>query len=198
MSPLLNPLCPTLPRGAAHARRRQPKHRAGPVLGLILGALALLCPNFGPAGQEATTTQPEAGATQGGNKKRLTPLIDRIATQQGLEPALVHAVIAVESAYNIRAVSSKGALGLMQVLPTTAGDYGVEDRDRLFDPETNLTTGTKHLRRLLSRYRNLSHALMAYHAGEGEFSDFRREGIFAETRRYMIQIVETYWQLKGR
>lgn len=169
---------------------------------LVIALLATVPPPAASADAEARPTkQPTAApvvAGDGSDKRRLTPLIDRIARQQQLDPALVHALIAVESGYDTRAVSDAGALGLMQVLPGTARDYGVEDAEALFDPEINLTTGTRHLRRLIHRYRNISHALMAYNAGEGEFSDFRRSGIFAETRRYMIRIVELYWRLKDR
>ena len=169
--------------------------------GLLLPiALLVTVPPQAEGGDAPATEQPTpvpGVADDARDKRRLTPLIDRIARKYGLEPALVHAVITVESDYDTRAVSEAGALGLMQVLPETARDYGVEDAEALFDPEINLTTGTRHLRRLIRRYRNISHALMAYNAGEGEFSDFRVSGIFPETRRYMIRIVETYRRIKG-
>lgn len=184
-------------------RRATHRHRSLAAALLISGLAVLTGAAARSAeGSESASAPVESTPRKVGDavtpKQHLTPLINRIAKQHQLDPELVHALIAVESGYNVRAVSRAGALGLMQVLPKTARDYGIEDPEALFDPETNLRTGSKHLRRLLTRYRNISHALMAYNAGEGEFSDFRRDGIFAETRRYMIQVVETYWRLKGR
>lgn len=112
-------------------------------------------------------------ATDPARTKRYATLIEASAQANGLDPALVKAVMAVESAFDPRAVSDKGAIGLMQVLPETAERYGVHDDarrsgvDKLFDPATNVRVGTRYLRDLLARFENdLSLALAAYNAGE--------------------------------
>ena len=85
------------------------------------------------------------------------------ATRQGVAPALIHAVIAVESAYRPRALSPRGAAGLMQLMPATAARYGVTD---VFDPAQNIAAGARHLRALLDRYgQDPARALAAYNAG---------------------------------
>ena len=90
--------------------------------------------------------------------------IRRAAERHGVDPLLVHAVVRAESGYDPRAVSRKGAAGLMQLMPETARRYGVTDR---FDPATNLDAGVRHLRHLLRLFGgNLSLALAAYNAGE--------------------------------
>lgn len=113
------------------------------------------------------------------------------ARQSGLDPELVHAVIAVESAYRPAAVSSKGAVGLMQVLPETAQSYGVRDPAEV---SANLQAGTRHLRGLMDRFDNrLDLALAAYNAGEGAV---KRHGNaippYAETRSYVPTVVAKY------
>jgi soluble lytic murein transglycosylase-like protein len=86
------------------------------------------------------------------------------ASRHGLDPLLVHAVIRAESGYDPRAVSRKGAAGLMQLMPETAVRYSVPDR---FDPAMNLEGGARYLRYLLGVFGgNLSLALAAYNAGE--------------------------------
>lgn len=112
------------------------------------------------------------------------------ANEFGLDPFLVHAVIAVESAFNPRAISSRGAVGLMQLLPETADRYQVTD---LFDPAENLRAGSAHLRFLLNRYAgHMEFALAAYNAGEGRVD--RSKGIPAirETREYVTRVMRRY------
>src|SRR5690349_21130739 len=105
------------------------------------------------------------------NLSRLLPLIDRNAHAQSLDPALVKAVIAVESGFDPAAVSSKGAFGLMQLLPETAARYGVvgdakrSAAQQLLDPAINLRAGTRYLHDLLAQFGdNVSLALAAYNA----------------------------------
>jgi len=112
-------------------------------------------------------------------------IIDQIATEQGIDPRLVHAVIRVESGYNERARSRKGAMGLMQLMPDTARQYGVTDP---YDPRANIEAGIKHLKALLQRFpRDL--ALAAYNAGEAAVERFRGIPPYRETRDYVKQIL---------
>jgi len=126
------------------------------------------------------------------NRSRFSPLIDRIARQTPLHPALVHAVIRAESAYNPKAVSSAGAVGLMQLMPATAAQYGVTD---LTNPGENIRVGSLYLKRQLDNFKDLSLALAAYNAGENAV---RRYGNtippFPETQRYVRKVLKFYQQ----
>ena len=98
------------------------------------------------------------------NKARYDRIVNAAARTYGLESALLHAVISVESRYNPKAVSSKGAAGLMQLMPATARRYGVDDS---LDPVQNIDGGAKYLRDLLKLFNSdVSLALAAYNAGE--------------------------------
>ena len=120
-------------------------------------------------------------------------MIDRTAKQFGVERALVRAVIAAESAYDARAVSRVGAVGLMQLMPATAADYGVSGSDDLFDPETNIKTGVRHLKRLLDKYRNdYGRVIMAYNAGEGVVDRTNSNVTYAETLDYTEAVIGHY------
>ena len=124
-------------------------------------------------------------------------MVDRIARQYGLDRDLVHAIIKAESAYDPRAFSPAGAVGLMQVMPETASDYGVESAKRLFDPETNLHTGMRHLKRLLKKYVSIGSAVMAYNAGEGALERNKGQVPYAETQHYTKQVLNDYLARKG-
>ncbi|MGF1525582.1 MAG: lytic transglycosylase domain-containing protein [Candidatus Competibacterales bacterium] len=137
----------------------------------------------------ATETNPLPRFVDAANQRRFAPAIERLAARYQVPAALVHAVVSVESGYNPSAVSTKGAMGLMQLMPATAADYGVDDP---FDPEANLRGGIRHLKRLLNKYRNISHALAAYNAGEGNAKRHRRSIPFEETRRYVVQVIQLY------
>jgi soluble lytic murein transglycosylase-like protein len=143
-----------------------------------------------PAGYEI----PRPGTTSEANRRRLAADVGRVAREHRLEPALVQAVIAAESGFNPVAVSGDGAVGLMQILPATASDYGSVD---LCDPVANLETGAAHLARLLRQYRNISHALAAYNAGEGSMQKQRRRVTYLETRKFVVRAIEYYWRFKG-
>lgn len=117
---------------------------------------------------------------------RYDGFIDRVARENGLDPSLVKAVALVESGFNPSAVSSKGARGLMQLMPATARRYGVRN---VHDPYENLRAGTEHLRDLLDEFDgNVTLALAAYNAGSGAV---RRSGgvpNYRETRDYVRKI----------
>jgi hypothetical protein len=117
--------------------------------------------------------------------QRYQKLVVTTARKHGVDARLIHAVIQVESAYRSRAVSSKGARGLMQLLPSTGRQYGALD---LFDPRVNLDAGVRHLKSLLSRF-DLPLALAAYNAGEGAVSRFGGIPPFRETRNYVTRIL---------
>ena len=117
--------------------------------------------------------------------------IDAASREAGVDPALVHAVVSVESAYRAAAVSPKGAVGLMQLLPQTASRYGVTDPLIVSD---NLRAGTRHLRRLIDKYDDrLELVLAAYNAGEGAVSRYNeRIPPYAETRDYVPRVIASY------
>ncbi len=112
-------------------------------------------------------------------------IIDRVAAEQNVPVKLVRAVIQVESAYNVRARSPKGAMGLMQLMPATARQYAVADP---FDPATNIEAGIKHLKSLLQRLP-VALALAAYNAGEGAVQRFNGIPPYPETRNYVSRIL---------
>jgi soluble lytic murein transglycosylase-like protein len=118
-------------------------------------------------------------------------LIDEAARHAEVSPALLRAVIAVESAFDPRAVSPKGAQGLMQLRPATARRYGV---NRPFDPRDNLRGGASYIRDLLKRYGNdLELALAAYNAGEDAVDRHGRTiPPFPETRAYVPAVLRFY------
>lgn len=116
---------------------------------------------------------------------RFRQLIASTAAKHGVDLRLVHALIQVESAYHSRAVSRKGARGLMQLLPSTGRQYGALD---LFDPRVNLDAGVRHLKSLLDRF-DLPLALAAYNAGAGAVTRFGGIPPFRETRTYVTRIL---------
>ena len=112
-------------------------------------------------------------------------LIESAAAKHGVDPKLVHALISVESAYHSRATSSKGAKGLMQLMPSTGKQYGALD---LYDPKINVDAGVRHLKMLLGRF-DLPLALAAYNAGEGAVQRFKGIPPFRETQNYVTKIL---------
>ena len=116
--------------------------------------------------------------------------IDQAASRHNLDPNLVRAVVKVESNFNPNAVSRKGAMGLMQLMPSTARQLRVTNP---FDPEQNVDAGVRHLKALLENYRgNVPLTLAAYNAGEGAVA--RSAGIprIAETQDYVRRITALY------
>jgi len=119
---------------------------------------------------------------------KLRDVLDAAARRHFLPPALVAAVTRVESDFNAREVSNKGALGLMQVMPETAARFGVQ-RHELFDPERNAAAGTAYLAWLLDRYHgDLDLTLAAYNAGEGAVDKYGGIPPFPETQQYVRRV----------
>ena len=119
-------------------------------------------------------------------------LVREAADRHQVDPALVRAVIETESNWNSAARSPKGAVGLMQLIPTTAQRFGVNDA---YSPQQNVDAGVRYLRVLLERYDgNLDLALAAYNAGEGAVD--RAHGIpaFRETRSYVQKVQNAYFR----
>ena len=107
-----------------------------------------------------------------------------------LDPDLVNSVIHAESGFNSHAISPKGARGLMQLMPGTAGQLGVNDA---FDPQANVAGGSRYLRELLERYNfDLVKALAAYNAGPERVDQYQGVPPFRETRAYVARIVHEY------
>lgn len=124
-------------------------------------------------------------------RSRYDGIIDSAARAFGLDGALLHAVIAVESGYNVLARSPRGASGLMQLMPDTARDFGTAD---VFDPAQNVNGGARYLRYLLDKYDNqLDIVLAAYNAGEKALLKYGRKiPPFKETLRYVEQVQSRY------
>lgn len=106
-----------------------------------------------------------------------------------LDPDLVRAVMKVESDYNPRAESEEGAQGLMQIMPKTQKDLGLETP---FDPEANIKAGTKYLRSMLDRFLDLKIALAAYNAGPSTIKKYQGIPPFPETKDYINKVLRLY------
>jgi soluble lytic murein transglycosylase-like protein len=113
-------------------------------------------------------------------------IIARAAEAHGVNPMLVRALIEVESGYRPRARSPKGAMGLMQLMPSTARAYKVGNP---FEPKANIEAGIKHLKSLIDRFRGVELALAAYNAGPGAVEKFKGVPPYRETRSYVSRIL---------
>jgi soluble lytic murein transglycosylase-like protein len=146
-------------------------------------------------GKNAANGSPETLAPSFAVRKSFTPAeidaaIDEAAARHGVDSNLVRAVIKVESNFNPNAVSRKGAMGLMQLMPQTARQLNVTNP---FDPEQNVDAGVRHLKKLMESYGgNVQLSLAAYNAGAGAVA--RSAGVphFAETRNYVKRITQLY------
>ena len=122
----------------------------------------------------------------------LRALVDTISRNHGVDPSLVRAVIETESNFNRWAVSNKGALGLMQLIPDTGRRYGVRD---FFDPQQNVDGGVRYLRFLLDKFNgNLDLSLAAYNAGENLVERLGRVSPIPETTTYVHKVRAIYKQ----
>lgn len=180
-------------------------------LSALVTAAGPACAESGPAGphQPAVAAEPYKSdrgyrLASGEELPVVTPLpvpaesqrpfaasIEAAARDAGVDPELVHAVIAVESAYRPDALSPKGAVGLMQVLPETAQRYGVDDPRQI---ERNLHAGTRHLRNLMQSFGDrIDLVLAAYNAGEGAVRKYGNAiPPYPETRNYVPAVLKRY------
>ena len=154
-----------------------------------------------PGNPPITAARPEGGAdisrlvahdARTAERLRLfAPLVSRAAAEHGVNAALLHAVVAIESAYNPGARSRAGAIGLMQVMPATAARYGVFN---LEDPLQNLHAGCLYLKDLLVMFhQNVNLAVAAYNAGENAVLRHGNQiPPYPETQRYVPQVVQIY------
>ncbi len=145
-----------------------------------------------PAASDAATTA-SSGSVKSAHFQSapaLNQVVNSASAAYHLDPDLVNSVIHAESGFNSRAVSPKGARGLMQLMPSTASQLGVHDA---FDPEANVTGGSRYLRELLERYNfDLVKALAAYNAGPERVEQYQGVPPFRETRAYVARIVHEY------
>jgi len=139
------------------------------------------------------TRKPVSGLAR---KARFDQVVEQVSRTYGLESALVHAVISVESRYDPKAVSKKGAVGLMQLMPETAKRYGVTDA---FDPVQNVAGGARYLRDLLTLFHSdVSLAVAAFNAGENAVMKYgNRIPPYRETVRYVPQVLDFYQRYRA-
>jgi soluble lytic murein transglycosylase-like protein len=185
-------------------RRSSPRRSARSALALFLGTATLGLGWCGPGYAQVRTYVRTDGVVHltNVNSVRSTRavvsdagepyrhLVHDAAREYGVHRSLIHAVILAESGYRADAVSHKGAVGLMQLMPDTARRYGVEDP---LDPAQNIRGGARYLRDLLRMFRNdVGLAVAAYNAGEGNV--LRHGGIppFPETAQYVLRVLHHY------
>jgi len=185
--------------GVAHFAARRVDSRYG----LVIGDPAASAP---PAAKVlGKTTSPAAILTWleiAPEVKRVQPWVSEAAKRNGVDSELINALIAVESGFNERAVSPRGAVGLMQIMPATAvpfmakGDSQRAVAERLTEPRINIGVGAQVMAALLKRHQRIDLALAAWSAGD---EAVRRSGgqvpSIGETRAHVQQVLELYWAL---
>ncbi len=126
-------------------------------------------------------------------RKLYHPIVQQVAGKHGIDPELVHIVIRAESNYDSFAISSAGAMGLMQLMPATAYQYGVKN---IFDPAQNIEGGVRYLRDLVRLYKGQKDqtklVLAAYNAGQEAVRKYKGVPPYPETRSYIAGIMRTY------
>ena len=124
----------------------------------------------------------------------INELVEDAARRNGVDPLLVHSVIRAESNYNTKAVSNRGAQGLMQLMPATAKDLGVKNA---MDPKDNIEGGVKYLKYLQNQFSDTALALAAYNAGEGAVRRYNWIPPYPETQDYVVKVARNYKQAKA-
>jgi hypothetical protein len=144
--------------------------------------------------EDYTPPPPAAPVAAPEPKRELTPqeMITRAAINNGLPPAIVRSVAKAESGYRVDAVSPKGAIGLMQLMPATAAALNADPHD----PAQNVEAGARYLRDLLLKYENdphqVSKALAAYNAGPGAVDKYKGVPPYRETIQYVNRVLKDY------
>jgi soluble lytic murein transglycosylase-like protein len=156
----------------------------------VTGFESILAPQPDPAPVSPVPAPPSPEP-----EKSLEELIEDIAVTYDLHPALIHSIIGAESNYQADAVSRKGAIGLMQLMPATARELDVDPTQ----PDENVLGGAKYLREMLERYRGkpdqLLRALAAYNAGPGAVDRYNGLPPYAETQDYVTKVVRRFLKL---
>jgi soluble lytic murein transglycosylase-like protein len=158
---------------------------AGPIAGGIANA------QDSPVGPILTSPTSSCAA---GDSAEIAALVRKIAIEEGFDPDLAEAVAFVESGLGTRQESEAGALGIMQLMPGTAGDLGVSDR---CDPEANIRGGVRYLKSLYDQFQDPLLMLAAYNAGSGRV--YEKSGIpeFGETAKYVVKVMNR-WKLSAK
>jgi len=133
-----------------------------------------------------TTTLPDIPQLQGASKNEIIGFIDKYSEKYNIDKNLVKAVVQQESGFNSKAVSQVGAMGLMQLMPSTAKGLGVKDP---FNAEQNIEGGTKYLKNLINKYDSVKLGLAAYNAGSGAVSKYGGVPPYKETQNYVKNIM---------
>jgi soluble lytic murein transglycosylase len=157
----------------------------------------VVCYTDSPAGKKTVTEKKEKSFSQqtpnetaGNVSSDYTPFVQQAATKYEIEPELIKAVIKTESNGNHRALSRKGAMGLMQLMPSTAYDMNVVNP---FNPEENIEGGTRYLRSLLERFNgDITLALAAYNAGPKTVEKYNSVPPISETKQYVKKILSIF------
>lgn len=189
-------------QGTAHFAERQIDSRYG----LVIADSAASAPQI--AKVPGKTNSPSSVLTWleiAPEVKRVQPWVREAASLNGVDSELINALIAVESGFNARAVSPRGAVGLMQIMPATAAplmnkaDGARAVAERLAEPRTNIGVGARLMADLLKRHQRIDLALAAWSAGD---EAVRRSGgevpAIGETRAHVQQVLELYWALLQR
>ncbi len=142
-----------------------------------------------PETKTVTPAQNQNSQAPKNREDNLISFIEKTALDKGVDPNLVKAVIKTESGFKANAVSPKGALGLMQLMPSTADLLGVEDP---LDPKENVVGGTTYLKDMLSKFGDTEKALAAYNAGPGAVQKYKGVPPYQETQNYITKVKENY------
>jgi soluble lytic murein transglycosylase-like protein len=148
-----------------------------------------------PTAQITSYAPDDTPAPQAEVKPDVNTIVKAAGAKHGLDPDFVASVVHAESSFNAKAVSPKGARGLMQLMPKTAEQLGVKDS---FDPAANVDGGTKYLRALLDQYNgDVPKALAAYNAGTQRVAQYNGVPPYAETHAYVRRIIAEYNRKKA-
>ena len=160
------------------------------------GRISAVVPAPDPKPQNSKTTGNKISTVSGKKTEHLfRSIIFRIAHRHRVDPAMVQAIIMAESSFNPNAVSKRGAIGLMQLMPNTAKSLGIEDP---LNPEHNITGGVLYFKKLLKEFHgDVKLALAAYNAGTRKVKEYQGVPPFKSTRVYIEKVLEYYQRYKS-